>query len=150
MRYVGQVHECTVEIGNFEINEKTIEKVKEAFHRRHEELYTYAERHNAVEAVNIESTLFGRVEKPKAPKLGRGATIAKALKGHRKAIFAANGRPQRTPVYDGARLGAGAALQGPAIVEEETTTIVVDPGSTIKLDASGSYVMTRRKSGRRT
>ena len=48
MRYVGQVHECTVDIGTFPINEKTIEKVKDAFHRRHEELYTYSERHNAV------------------------------------------------------------------------------------------------------
>lgn len=53
MRYVGQVHECTVDIGTFEINAKTIEKVKDAFHKRHEELYTYSERHNAVEVVNI-------------------------------------------------------------------------------------------------
>ena len=86
MRYVGQVHECTVEIGNFEINAETIAAVKEAFHRRHEELYTYSERHNAVEAVNIESTAFrpdGKAAKP--PKIGRGAARDKALKGYRKA-----------------------------------------------------------------
>ena len=81
MRYVGQVHECTVEIGNFKIDGKTIEKVKEAFHRRHEELYTYAERHSPVEVVNIESTLYGRVDKPKPPRLSEGVTPAKALKG---------------------------------------------------------------------
>ena len=54
MRYVGQVHECTVDIDVFEINDKTIERVKQAFHRRHEELYTYSERHSLVEVVNIE------------------------------------------------------------------------------------------------
>ena len=43
MRYVGQVHECTVEIGNFANDAKAIEKVKDAFHKRHEELYTYSE-----------------------------------------------------------------------------------------------------------
>ena len=148
MRYVGQVHECTVEIGNFEINAATIEKVKDAFHRRHEELYTYSERHNAVEAVNIESTLFGRVEKPRPPKVGRGASAANALKGHRKAIFSAAGKPQRTPVYDGAAFGAGVTVEGPAIVEEVTTTIVVEPGWAAKLHASGSYVITRKKSPR--
>ncbi len=148
MRYVGQVHECTVEIGNFAINADTIAKVKEAFHRRHEELYTYSERHNAIEAVNIESTLFGRVEKPKPPKIGRGTPVAKALKGHRKAIFSASGKAQRTPVYDGARLGAGATVEGPAIIEEVTTTIVVEPGWSARLDSSGSYVITRRKSAR--
>lgn len=148
MRYVGQVHECTVEIGNFAINADTIAKVKEAFHRRHEELYTYSERHNAIEAVNIESTLFGRVEKPKPPKIGRGTPVAKALKGHRKAIFSASGKTQRTPVYDGARLGAGATVEGPAIIEEVTTTIVVEPGWSARLDSSGSYVITRKKSAR--
>ena len=145
MRYVGQVHECTVDIGTFPINAKTIGKVKEAFHRRHEELYTYSERHNAVEVVNIESTLFGRIEKPKAPKLGKGVTVAKALKGYRKAIFAASGKPTRTPVYNGSLLGAGASIPGPAIIEEITTTIVVDPDWNAKLDVSGSYVITRKR-----
>jgi N-methylhydantoinase A len=145
MRYVGQVHECTVDIGTFEINDKTIGKVKDAFHQRHEELYTYAERHNAVEVVNIESTLFGRIDKPKPPKLERGGTPAKALKGYRKAIFHSSGKPTRTPIYDGGLLGAGASIAGPAIIEEVTTTIVIEPGWVARLDASGSYVMTRKK-----
>lgn len=145
MRYVGQVHECTVDIGTFPINAKSIDKVKDAFHRRHEELYTYSERHNAVEVVNIESTLFGRIDKPKAPKLGRGPEAAKALKGHRKAIFAASGKATRTPIYDGEKLGAGARIAGPAIIEEVTTTIVTEPGWKAELHASGSYVITRTK-----
>jgi N-methylhydantoinase A len=142
MRYVGQVHECTVDIGRFEIDAKSIEKVKDAFHRRHEALYTYSERHNAVEAVNIESTLYGHVDKPKPPRIDKGAPAAKAVKGYRTAIFSAAGRPQRTPVYDGGRLGAGATVNGPAIIEEVTTTIVVDPEWTARLDSSGSYLIT--------
>jgi N-methylhydantoinase A len=150
MRYVGQVHECTVDIGTFEINARTIGKVKEAFHKRHEELYTYSERHNAVEVVNIESTLYGHIEKPKLPKLGKGAPLPKALKGHRKAIFDVKGKGGRIPVYDGGLFGAGAVIKGPAIIEEVTTTIVIEPGWTAKLDASGSYVITsKRKSGGR-
>jgi len=119
--------------------------VKDAFHSRHEELYTYSERHNAVEVVNIESTVYGRIDKPKAPKLKKGAPVSKALKGHRKAIFEASGKSTKTPIYDGARLGAGASLSGPAIIEEVTTTIVIEPGWTATLDASGSYVITRKK-----
>jgi N-methylhydantoinase A len=147
MRYVGQVHECTVDIGTFDINAKTIDKVKEAFHKRHEELYTYSERHNAVEVVNIESTVFGRIEKPKMHKLSGGGSAAKALKGYRKAIFDPSGKATKTPIYDGGKLAAGASLTGPAIIEEITTTIVIDPGWKAKLDASGSYVITssRRK-----
>ena len=149
MRYVGQVHECTVDIAIFAINAKSIAKVKEAFHKRHEELYTYSERHNAVEVVNIESTLYGHIDKPRLPRLGKGTPVAKALKGHRKAIFDAKGKGTKTPVYDGAKLGAGALVKGPAIIEEVTTTIVIEPGWTAKLDASGSYVITSRRKTRR-
>lgn len=145
MRYVGQVHECTVDIATFEIGAKSIERVKEAFHRRHEELYTYSERHSAVEVVNIESTVQGLIDKPKLPKLARGKPVEKTLKGHRKAIFEASGKSIRTPIYDGAALGAGAVIAGPSIIEEVTTTIVIEPGWTASLHESGSYVITKRR-----
>ncbi len=144
MRYLGQVHECTVDIETFAINEKSIERVKEAFHRRHEELYTYSERHSTVEVVNIEATLYGLIEKPKTPILKRGKPAEQAIKGHRKAIFSASGKSVRTPVYDGEKLGAGALIAGPAIIEEVTTTIVVEPHWQAKLHSSGSYLMTRQ------
>ena len=143
MRYVGQVHECTVDIGNFANDAKALEKVKGAFHKRHEELYTYSEPHNAVEVVNIESTLYGHVDKPQPPRVKQGVPPAKAVVGRRKAIFAADGKPIDTPVYDGSKLGAGAAIKGPAIIEEVTTTIVIEPKWSARLDVSGSYVITR-------
>ncbi|MXN45660.1 hydantoinase/oxoprolinase family protein [Shinella kummerowiae] len=143
MRYVGQVHECTVDIGTFPINETTIEKVKDAFHTRHEELYTYAERHSVVEVVNLESTIYGLIEKVRPPKLAAGGSAEDALKGHRDAIFAQSGTATSTPIYDGAKFGAGARIHGPAIIEEVTTTIVIEPGWTSVLHESGSYLLTR-------
>ncbi len=144
MRYVGQVHECTVEIGNFSNDAKAIEKVKNAFHKRHEELYTYSEPHNAVEVVNIESTLYGHIDKPQPPRVKKGLQAAKTLTGRRKAIFSADGKLTETPIYDGSKLGAGAIIKGPAIIEEVTTTIVVEPKWSARLDVSGSYVFTRK------
>ena len=149
MRYAGQVHDCTVDIETFDITEKTIERVKEAFHRRHEELYTYSERHSAVEVVNLESTLEGLIDKPGTPKLKRGKPVEWALKGYRKAIFEPSGKSVRTPIYDGEALGAGAVVSGPAIIEEVTTTIVIEPGWTASLHKSGSYVITRAKASKK-
>ena len=148
MRYVGQVHECSVEIGNFKVDAKSIARIKDAFHKRHEELYTYAEPQSVVEVVNIESTVYGVVEKPERMTIGKGATPAKALKGHRDAVFSADGKRLRTPIFDGTPLGVGATIKGPAVIEEITTTIVLEPGWTARLDASGSYLITRdRKKG---
>jgi N-methylhydantoinase A len=149
MRYVGQVHECTVDIDLFEINDETIERVKEAFHRRHEELYTYSERHSLVEVVNIEATLYGVIDKPRLPKLKKGLAVQGAIKHHRKSIFSADGKSVRVPIYDGERLGANAIIAGPAIIEEVTTTIVIEPDWTATLHASGSYVIERSANPRR-
>lgn len=144
MRYVGQVHECTVDIDNFRIDATTIDKVKDAFHTRHEELYTYCERHNPVEVVNIESTLYGLIEKPRPPRLEGTGSLEGALKGKRPAIFQASGEATSTPVYDGSKLGVGVSVRGPAIIEEVTTTIVIEPGWTAALHESGSYLLTRK------
>ncbi|MGD0563221.1 MAG: hydantoinase/oxoprolinase family protein [Roseiarcus sp.] len=146
MRYVGQVHECTVDVDTFDINAKTIDRIKDAFHRRHEELYTYSERHSAVEVVNIEATIYGLIDKPKLPALKKGKKLQDTVKERRKAIFSASGKGVRTPVYDGSALGAGAVIEGPAIIEEITTTIVIEPDWVAKLHGSGSYVITRKTS----
>lgn len=143
MRYVGQIHECTVAIDTVDINADTIADIKEAFHRRHEELYTYAERHNAVEVVNVESTLYGVVEKPKPPHIATGCQLEEALKDSRQVVFGADGERQATPIYDGDKLGADVVIHGPAVIEEVTTTIVLEPGWRAELHDSGSYVISK-------
>jgi N-methylhydantoinase A len=47
-----------------------------------------------------------------------------------------------TPVYDGRVLGAGAAIDGPALIEEAFTVVAVAPGWRCELDAHGSYELT--------
>ena len=41
-----------------------------------------------------------------------------------------------TPVYDGERLESGNTVRGPAIVETADTTVVVQPGATLRLERS--------------
>ncbi len=48
-----------------------------------------------------------------------------------------------TPVYDGRDIQPGEVIQGPAIIEEPTTTIVVFPQWRIELQPSSCYLMTR-------
>lgn len=142
MRYVGQVHECTVDIEPFEITETALDRLKAAFHARHEELYTYCEPGSAVEVVNVESAISGAVDKPARMHLAPGKGAHGALKGTREMIFDATGIPHETPVYDGAALGAGDRITGPAVIQEVTTTIVIEPGWLAELDATGVYVLT--------
>ena len=67
--------------------------------------------------------------------------MTQALRSRRPAFF--DGRFVDTPVYDGESVGHGHRIEGPAIVEERFTTIVVYPDWTAELDRHGNYVVTR-------
>ena len=54
----------------------------------------------------------------------------------RECYFAETGRA-RTPIFRGDGLRPGAEIEGPAIIEESTTTIVVYPGALRGRDSSG-------------
>jgi N-methylhydantoinase A len=141
MRYVGQVHECTVDIDPFPLDEAALERLKAAFHARHEELYTYSEPQSVVEVVNVESAILGQVDRPRRMVIAEGKGAQQARSGTRPMIFTADGTRRETPIYAGAALGAGDSVTGPAVIEEVTTTIVIEPGWTAELHESGVYVL---------
>lgn len=142
MRYVGQVHECTVDIGDMRVNAANLPAISQRFHDLHKQLFTYNEPDSLVEIVNIESTVFGKTALLPPPRLAKGGRPEMALKTRRQMIFSADGSATLTPVYDGEKFGADDRVHGPAVIEEPTTTIVINPGWTARLDDSGTYVIT--------
>lgn len=64
-----------------------------------------------------------------------------ACKGRRPTFWGPARGWLDTTVYDLARLGPGAAVVGPAIVEAPDTTIVIDPDRSFRLDARGNGVI---------
>jgi N-methylhydantoinase A len=74
-------------------------------------------------------------------RIGQGTKDAsRALKHQREAFFEEAGGLIETRVYDGERLLGGNVLEGPSIVEEKTTTIVIPPGFRIIVDEYGNYI----------
>ena len=112
----------------------------EDFHDLHESTHTFASRDEepVLRAVRLQAV--GATWKPALAAAERkGTKIADALMGERAAFF--DDGFVATPVYDGDRIGFGHVLEGPAIVEERFTTIVLNPGDRAELDASGNYVI---------
>lgn len=57
-----------------------------------------------------------------------------ALKGRRPVYSVLSRRFVDTPVYDRYRLGIDTDLQGPAVVEERESTVVVPEGARVTVD----------------
>jgi N-methylhydantoinase A/oxoprolinase/acetone carboxylase beta subunit len=54
-------------------------------------------------------------------------------------------KPESTPVYDWDALGSGAAIDGPAIVESQHTTVPIAPGISARVGDLGELVLTKAK-----
>ena len=56
------------------------------------------------------------------------------------AYFGDNERVD-TPVFEGSIMTAGTTLEGPAIIEEPTTTLVVYPNMSVTVSSTGNYIL---------
>ena len=124
----------------------SISKIKNAFHDRHKELYTYSEVKSPVELVNIESTIYGRIDRPTYLELESKNDLKHAIKSSRNLIFSETENLVNTTVYDGNKLTAGDLINGPAVIEEDTTTLVIEPGWILELHKSGTYIIKIKES----
>jgi N-methylhydantoinase A len=142
LRYVGQFHEVEIDIAGGKITRETTEAAAASFARKHEELYTFAMPWKAVEIL----TLRLKATTPNAPfnlpQVAKGDADPKlALKRRRTCRF--NGRDVDTPIYDGEKVLAGNVINGPAIIEETTTTVVIPEAYVCSVDKYKNYILTR-------
>jgi N-methylhydantoinase A len=132
MRYAGQAYELRVKLRD---TDSTAQAVAEAFHLEHERIYGFRDTEAVVELGTARLAAIGVTPDLPVPNLPEGGAIA-AQKGarpifHRDAWIDA-------AIYTRPALVAGQSLSGPAIVEQEDTTIVVLPGWTARVDQAGN------------
>jgi N-methylhydantoinase A len=135
LKYVGQFHEVTIPFASLSESFTELQKNFEAQHRK---LYGYNLQGQSVEALHWRLTAVGRTERPsEARRIGSKAGAQAMPQRRREVIF--DGRRVVTDVYEGSALGAGSTLEGPAIIEEPTTTIVLPPGCHLVVNPFGDY-----------
>jgi N-methylhydantoinase A len=134
LRYAGQSYELSVPL-DAPITGAAVQDAVQAFHERHRDRYGHADPDEPVEVVALR--VRGRVAVP-PPELPRepetDTPLADAQLGTRPVWFDAEG-PTDTPAYDRTALHHGHAVDGPAILHQYDTTIVVPPGWHARIDA---------------
>lgn len=131
-RYTGQEHTVKVALEALQLA-----SIRERFHARHEQAYTFR-LDLPMEVVNLHLVAFGVVPKsPMAPiGVSTQACAETARKGQRWVEFEPE-QPIETALYQRSALLTGMQINGPAIIEEATTTTVVQPGDRLEVDAYG-------------
>ncbi|MDR1801871.1 MAG: hydantoinase/oxoprolinase family protein [Lachnospiraceae bacterium] len=143
IRYVGQHHEVTVPMPcNCQITEEHLEEIAQTFHKAHERLYSYCTPETPIEIINLRVTGVGHVKKTTLEKQGSGeGSVADAIKNERELYFEEYEDWRKVPVYDRGKLYPSHVIEGPAVIEERITTIIVHPNWNARIDEFGNVVM---------
>jgi len=138
MRFVGQGSETNVPVTEPDFTLLSRETVRARFDAIYKKLYGRTYPDSPVEFINfkVRAKLPERLLKlPKAEK-GTGS-LKEAVKGRREAFSGISKDFIPFTVYDRYRLFPGAEFQGPAIIEERESTIVVGEDAVASVDEYG-------------
>ena len=135
MRYGEQIFEIDVSLDGLDWNAvDLVDQIEDRFHVRHEELYTYASRGQEVVFVNARVAAVGEVSRLDSDAKPASLSATCTPCGRRQAFF---GGWREVPVYALDELQPGHTLSGPAIIEAETTTVLVDTGDRVTVNPLG-------------
>jgi N-methylhydantoinase A len=130
MRYVGQWRSLAIEV---EGPVESLDEAIEAFHREHEREHAYRRDDTPVEIYQLNLQAVGETRKAELPSHARDGDRPEAG-GTRDVRFAGQGEPVETPVYERSSLPAGATFDGPALVDQLDSTVLVPPGVRCEVD----------------
>ncbi len=145
MRYARQLHDVRVAVPDGVIDAAFADGVRQAFTERYAALYGKSAvlEKLGVRVLRVGVEAVGVIEKPVLPATElRGPDPSAAEEAPRPIYWPEAGRRLSTRVYDGLRLRAGNAMEGPAVIELPGTTIALPPGDRAVIDRFGNTVIT--------
>jgi N-methylhydantoinase A/oxoprolinase/acetone carboxylase beta subunit len=140
VRYVGQSYELTIDYPPLTPRSDLRRSISSSFYHAHLQRFGYANRAEAVEIVNLRLKLELEVEKPRIIPETPGPADPSSAQIDQATVVFRNG-PLNTPLYDREKLHAGNRIQGPALLLQLDTTIVVPLGWGGMVDSYGNLVL---------
>jgi N-methylhydantoinase A len=137
--YSEQMHELPIDLGDPPFTEGSLEQALEAFHAEHLRTYGHNEPHDPVSFVNLK--VLG--EKPHVTPAPPAAPIGDergAGTETREVYFSATGWT-RTEVVPRPSLAVGRTVEGPMLLTQVDTTVVLPPGSSAEVLATGDLMV---------
>jgi len=146
VRHKGQINEVEILLPFERLPASYESRLRALFVHRYEQLYGRGSALAGAQLEFVVCRLRARALTPQ-PKLVTSRTSSriisrKAIRKKRDIYWPDLKKHKPTPVFDGERLASGNQIKGPAIVETSDTTVVVHPGTTLRLDALGNFELT--------
>jgi N-methylhydantoinase A len=142
MRYRKQGYEIRVPIPEGSLDASRREEVHQSFERAYRAIYGHTVREAPIEAVSWRVVAQGPRPTLRLPTAaGAGRDPRAARKGIRRVYLPDERGFADVPVYDRYALGTGATIEGPAVIEERESTVVVSAAAAIRVDVASNVIV---------
>jgi N-methylhydantoinase A len=142
LRYTAQVRAISVELPATDVDAAILADATAAFHTAYEREFRYALPAFPVESRSLRLIAIGKTPKPSFIADTRRGDAEAALTAVEDCYFGVAGGWVATRYYDRAKLLPGAAITGPAIIEQFDSTTVVPPGASLEVEPHGNFIIT--------
>ncbi len=140
MRYRGQAYELTVPLRSRPVDADALRAAEVAFHAAHRRAYGHASPVEETEIVTLRARAIGRT---RAPSWDESGAAGNGRPASTRPVRALGGGRRRYAVSERDALRPGDSVAGPAIVEQDDSTVVVAPGWRLAVGPAGSAVLER-------
>ena len=142
MRYVGQGHEVGVKLPEGTLGPDDVGGISAGYREEYRRLYGREGPDVPLEAITWRVEVSApRPEILQEERDGDPGALDEARKGKREIYLPEKDGFAAVPVYDRYRLDPGAAFDGPAVVEERESTVIVGPDSRAEVDGSRNLIV---------
>ncbi len=139
MRYLDQIYEVNVTVPDLAMDDGAIRRAwASLFHERYQALYSYHQLDQEIRLVTLRATVTGKLPSVDLPVKERIDGTGNNRKGTRQVY---TGTWSEADVYAADDLAPGTAIEGPAIVESDFTTVLVEEGDRLEVDPYGGMVL---------
>lgn len=150
-RFAGQLNEIVVDISEGILDAASGDALKERFETRYRALYGHLHEHTPIEILTWRVVARGELAQVRIQEYVEPPQPAElAIRGSRLAYWAEADDYVDTPVYDRYRLTTDARIEGPAIVEERESTVLIPPEHIGTIDRYHHLIIDRLPVGRAT
>lgn len=146
LRYVGQVWSIPVPVA-LPVTRESLAAAAQLFHAQHQELYHHKHPDGPLELVSLHVNSIGRLPKLRWPRRTAPSGAAAGPRKSRPAWFEWSRTPVEIGVWRGDDLMPGQTIAGPAVIEEATTSILLDRGDVATVDPFGNYAIKQSREG---
>lgn len=141
LRYKGQEHAVKLNASTITLDEEGLLELAEAFHIKHKQEFSFDLPATPIELVNLHLTIYGKDEAVQFKELDfssiDGSTCVKAQRN----LYVKGTGWVEVNVYDQQKLVPGYVITGPAIVENPTSTVVINDKQSIEIDKYGNLIV---------